>query len=38
MMLINYETREPHLDRLVRDLDRLARDPKLHRVAARLPA
>jgi len=36
MMVINYETRERHLERLVRDLDRLARDPRLRRRAARL--
>lgn len=38
MMVINYETRERHLDRLVRDLDRLAADPALRRRAALLPA
>jgi len=35
MMVINYETRERHLERLVRDLDRLAADPVLRRRAAR---
>ena len=38
MMVINYETRARHLDRLVRDLDRLAADPRLRRRAALLPA
>lgn len=37
MMVINYETRERHLERLVRDLERLARGPALRRRASRLP-
>jgi len=37
MMVINYETRARHLDRLVADLERLAADPRLRRRAARLP-
>jgi hypothetical protein len=37
MMVINYETGEEHLERLVRDLARLARDPALRRRARRLP-
>jgi len=37
MMVINYDTRERHLRRLVRDLERLAREPGVRRLARRLP-
>jgi len=36
MMVISYATEERHLQRLVRDLERLAGDPALRRLAARL--
>ena len=35
MMVMNYDTRERHLHRLVADLERLARDPAVRRAAAR---
>ncbi len=35
MMVMNYDTRERHLRRLVADLERLARDPAVRRAAAR---
>ncbi|MBI2956585.1 MAG: hypothetical protein HYY26_04660 [Acidobacteria bacterium] len=37
MMVINYETREKHLRRLIADLERLAADPAVRRLARRAP-